>query len=84
MKVESIYKRTMEEKPFEQYCGFCPICHELVRMDSYGVDEDCPGCGAELEWDIENNSIGEYDWRDDLERELEYIREYERQMEEWG
>ena len=82
MKVESIYKKTMEVKPFEQYIGFCPVCQEMVKMDQYGRDEECPDCGAELEWDFDETET-DYDWQDDLERELEYIRESDRQMQDW-
>lgn len=30
--------------------GQCELCGEVVEKTQYFTDEECPSCGAELEW----------------------------------
>lgn len=33
--------------------GFCDNCGHEVSRSQYGCDEECPGCGAVLDWSDE-------------------------------
>lgn len=48
--------------------GECSECGTSVYKDRRGCDEECPKCGAWLDWDFEEEIEDIYDELDDLFR----------------
>jgi predicted amidophosphoribosyltransferase len=45
--------RETERRPFTEITGVCSCCGALVSRNQYGFDEECPECGADLDWSEE-------------------------------
>lgn len=54
-KAKVIFQKDYEtdHRPFMEHVGMCSLCGALVSRNQYGCDEDCPECGAVLDWSEE-------------------------------
>ncbi len=50
----------------------CPVCNDVIYLDADMLKEDgmvCPNCGADLEFDFENDECGCDDCKEESEKE---------------
>lgn len=48
--IKGYYAYNSEDKYEYIRCGSCSLCGADVRGDRYGYDEECPECGADIDW----------------------------------
>lgn len=81
--IKGYYAYNSEDKYEYIRCGCCSLCGADVRGDRYGYDEECPECGADLDWGnvITTAEQEEEEWErlcemdedyDDYDRDYDY------------
>jgi hypothetical protein len=77
--IKGYYAYNSEDKYEYIRCGCCSLCGADVRGDRYGYDEECPECGADIDWGnvITTAEQEEEEWEQEQERLCEMDEDYD-------